>query len=206
MARLDFTATNILTASEMDELARQAISNVTNAGKPTGTAEGETVAVTDKDRHEWWNGSAWERGTNWAAAGRTWASMTEGGGGITVISNGAVAELTWDPATDPDGFYTGFSGSTYDFTIPSGLGGIYLMTCRLKWTGSWAANAADRLRLTIEGAAFDFPQQPAGATYVASLMYPMAATDTVSVQVVQNSGGNNTIDTGSTFTIVRLCV
>jgi hypothetical protein len=36
MARLDFTAGNILLASEMDELARQAVSNVTAVGHRRG--------------------------------------------------------------------------------------------------------------------------------------------------------------------------
>ena len=204
MARLDFTAGNILLASEMDELARQAISDVTNAGKPTAPAEGETIAVTDKDRLEHWDGAAWQRGMNWASAGRTWVTKNENGGGATAIGDGSVAEIAWTGGTDPDSFYTG-GGSPYEFTVPSGLGGIYLMTCRIKWDAAWTTDPEDRMRLTLSGTPIDFMQQGFGANYIASLMYPLAAAATVSVQLVQNSTASKTIDSGD-FTMVRLCI
>jgi hypothetical protein len=200
MARLDFTATNVLTAAELDELARQAISNVTNAGKPSATAEGETLAVTDKDRLEHWDGAAWQRGTNWASAGRTWVSKPANGGST---GSGSVAEIAWTGGTDPDSFYVG-GGSPYEYTVPSGLGGIYLMTCRIQWSDAWATDPEDRLRITIGATAIDFAQSGYGANYIASLMYPLAAATSVSVQVVHHFAGSNTWS--GDFTMVRLCV
>jgi hypothetical protein len=205
MARLDFTAANILTASEMDELARQAISNVTNAGKPTATAEGETIAVTDKDRLEHWNGAAWERGTNWQPAGRTWVQKAENGAGSTSIGTGSAAQIAWTGGTDADSFYTGWDGSAYEFTVPAGLGGVYLITARFSFSGGWATNASDVVRLTLSGTGVDFPQQAIAGNYLATMMYPLAAAATVAVSLAQYSGVSLTISSGD-FTMVRMCV
>jgi hypothetical protein len=200
MARLDFTAGNILLASEMDELARQAVSNVTAAGKPSATAEGETIAVTDNDRLNHWDGAAWQRGTNWAAGGRTWVSKPANGGST---GSGSVAEIAWTAGTDPDSFYVG-GGSPYEFAIPAGLGGIYLITCRLQWSDAWTTDPEDRLRITIDALAIDFAQSGFGANYIASMMYPIAAASTVSVQAVHHFAGSNTYS--GDFTMVRVCV
>jgi hypothetical protein len=201
MARLNFTAGNILTETDLDELARQATSNVTNAGKPSATAEGETIAVTDKDRLEHWDGAAWQRGTNWAAAGRTWVTKEVQTG---PLGDGSVGEIGWTGGTDPDGFYTGGVGP-YAFTVPAGLGGLYQMTCRIQWDDAWATDPEDRMRFTISGTALDFLQGGYGANYIESLLYPLAAAATVSIQVVQNSGLTNDVIAGD-FTMVRLCV
>jgi hypothetical protein len=200
MARLDFTAGNILLATELDELARQATSNVTAASKPSATAEGETIAVTDNDRLNHWDGSAWQRGANWASAGRTWVTKTEIGGST---GSGSVMESAWTGGTDPDGFYIG-GGSPYEFTVPAGLGGIYLITCRLQWVNSWTTDPEDRLRITIGATAFDFFQGGFGANYIASMMYPLAAATSLSVQSVHHYAGSNTVS--GDFTMVRLCV
>jgi hypothetical protein len=205
MARLDFTAANILTASELDELARQATSNVTAAGKPSATAEGETIAVTDNDRLNHWDGAAWQRGTNWAAAGRTWVSKTENGGGSTSIGSGSAAQIAWTGGTDADSFYTGWDGTNYEFTVPSGLAGVYLMTVRFAFSAGWTPNVADVVRFLINGSAYDFPQQGIAGVYVASFMFPLAAGDTVAVVLAQYSGGALDIDAG-TFNMVRMCV
>jgi hypothetical protein len=202
MARLDFTAANILTASEMDELARQAISNVTAAGKPTGTAEGETISVTDSDRLEHWNGAAWERGTNWQPAGRTWVQKA-----ISTFSTGTgtTPQLGWTGGTDADSFYTGWNGSEYDFTVPANMGGIYLMSARIVWASGWVPTTSDVVRFLISGTAIDFPQQVIAGNYFASFMYPLAAAATVSVSCTQNSGGALAVTAGE-FTMVRMCV
>jgi hypothetical protein len=205
MARLDFTAANILTASEMDELARQAISNVTNAGKPTATAEGETIAVTDKDRLEHWNGAAWERGTNWQPAGRTWVQKAENGGGATVLGTGSAAQIAWTGGTDTDSFYTGWTGSVYNFTVPAGLGGMYLITARFTMSAGWTTNASDTVRFVLSTVTFDFPQQAVAGNLCATLAYPMAAGEILSVSVAQYSGSSKTISAGD-FTMVRVCV
>ena len=205
MARLDFTATNVLTASEMDELARQAISNVTNAGKPTGVAEGETIAVTDKDRHEIWNGAAWVRATNWAAAGRTYVDMIESGSGVTIIGDNVSAAIGWDPGTDPDGFYTDYDGVDYEFTVPATLGGVYAISVFIDWSAAWVADPADFVQIEINAAPFLFAQNAASATYSASMIWPLNVADTVAVRVLQKSGGNKTIDSGNFF-MVRLCI
>jgi hypothetical protein len=200
MARLDFTAGNILLATELDELARQATSNVTAAGKPSATAEGETIAVTDNDRLNHWDGAAWQRGTNWASGGRTWVTKPVSG-----FSNGSgsVGEVPFTGGTDPDGFYIG-GGSPYEFTVPSGLGGIYMMTCRLQWTDAWTTDPEDRLRITIGATAFDFAQSGFGANYIASMMYPIAAATSISIQAVHHFAGSNTCS--GDFTMVRLCI
>jgi hypothetical protein len=205
MARLDFTAGNILLATELDELARQSTSNVTAASKPSATAEGETIAVTDNDRLNHWDGAAWQRGTNWASGGRTWVTKTENGAGATSLGTGSVGEIAWTGGTDPDSFYTG-GGSPYTFTVPSGLGGIYIMTVRIRWAGAWTTNPEDRLRITLGGSTiFDYHQGGFGANYIATLMYPIAAATTVSIQLEQNSGSSQTISSGD-FTMVRLCI
>jgi hypothetical protein len=205
MARLDFTAANILTASEMDELARQAISNVTNAGKPTATAEGETIAVTDKDRLEHWNGAAWERGTNWQPAGRTWVQKAENGGGATSCGNGVTVQIAWTGGTDADSFYTGWDGTNYEFTVPANMGGVYLITARFSFSAGWTPTTGDVVRFLLSGTGVDFPQQGIAGNYLATMMYPLAAAATVAVQLVQNSGGALTISSGD-FTMVRVCV
>jgi hypothetical protein len=206
MARLDFTAGNILLATEMDELARQATSNVTAASKPTGTAEGETIAVTDNDRLNHWDGAAWQRGANWAAAGRTWVTKTENGAGATSLGSGSAGQIAWTGGTDADGFYTGWDGTNYEFTVPSGLGGVYLITTNWVFSAGWTPNTSDVLRILISGQAMDFPQQGIAGSYHASFMYPLTAGATIAVIAAQYSGGALTISAGGTFTMVRLCV
>jgi hypothetical protein len=202
MARLDFTAGNILLATEMDELARQATSNVTAASKPSATAEGETIAVTDNDRLNHWDGAAWQRGANWSAAGRTWVTKTLNTGSV---GDGTVPELSWTGGTDADGFYTGWTGSVYNFTVPAGLGGLYVISCRIQWVDAWTTDPQDRMRFTLPGTPIDFIQTGVGANYIATLVYPLSAAATVSVQLTQNSGLTNDMDNGD-FTMVRLCV
>jgi hypothetical protein len=206
MARLDFTAGNILLATEMDELARQAISNVTAASKPSATAEGETIAVTDNDRLEHWDGAAWQRGTNWASAGRTWVTKTENGAGATSCGNGVAVQIAWTGGTDADGFYTGWDGTNYEFTVPSGLGGIYLITTRWAFSAGWTPNTSDVLRILVSGQAIDFAQQGIAGSYHASLIRPLTAGATVAVVAAQYSGGALTIAAGADFTMARMCV
>lgn len=185
MARLDFTATNILTAAEMDELARQAISNVTNAGKPTGTAEGETIAVTDKDRHEMWNGSAWVRSVPWTATGRTAVEYTTT---ISGVGAGGTAEVDWDtPVADVDSFYQAWDGAHYVFEVPAGCGGLYNITV-LSNASAGMDNTGAVILVTDAGTAAGYV--PSGFDLgVISFTFPLAATEQFYVQQLNGDSG-----------------
>jgi hypothetical protein len=189
MARLDFTATNILTAAEMDELARQAISNVTNAGKPTGAAEGETIAVTDKDRHEYWNGSAWVRGTNWTATGRTSVEMTTT---LVAVGAGGTAEAGGWAGTDVDGFFQDWDGSHYIFEVPSGCGGLYTITVFSNAAAGVDGTSAIVL-VTDAGTAAGYV--PVGFDLgVISFTFPLAAGEQWYIQQVNGDSGSLNFD------------
>ena len=205
MARLDFTATNILTASELDELARQAISNVVAAGKPTGTAEGEMIAVTDEDRHYWWDGSDWIPGTWWKPTGRIWVSADDASAGA--LADGVSGAIPWTVITDPDGFYTAYDGTNYNFTIPASsiYDGLYAITVRAKWVGAWTPAPGDLLEILVNTTiVYAFPGAASAAVFTATIpAIPLTSGDTVAVRITQESGSSQTISTVE-FTMVRI--
>ena len=201
MARLDFTDGNVLTDEELNELARQVIADVTSTSKPTGTAEGETIAVRDSDRQELWDGSKWVRGVHWAPEGRTWVLAQGQYGGL--LGSGIEYPVSWDPITDPDGFYIGFSETDFYFQVPALLGGIYSIFVYFEWFDSWTPAGGDWVRILTSAGAFEFPQQPANGKYVAGISgASLAGGSNVAVRFKQTSGASQNVG-GVNFTMVR---
>lgn len=168
----------------------QVVSTVLAAGKPAGT-EGQLIAVTNQDRLEVYDGAAWVRVGNWAAAGRTGASVTR----VATQSIGTASEtaVSFDTeGTDTDGF---IAVTATTLTIPSGLGGIYAVTGMVTWASSPGANSAIRLEMAGSGSfnsvrshcgtgTWAFSQQGVSSTQ------PLAAASTIILYAYQATGSS----------------
>jgi hypothetical protein len=82
---------------------------------------------------------------------------------------------------------------------------MYLITARFTMSAGWTTNAFDTVRFVLSTVTFDFPQQAVAGNLCATLAYPMAAGEILSVSVAQYSGSSKTINAGD-FTMVRVCV
>lgn len=115
------------------------------------------------------------------------------------ISNDTITAISFDTeAEDTDGFWV--VGTPARITIPSGLGGEYLVTCVASFTGNgtgrrefWLyknGSSIRRLLMPIDASV------PANGTF--STRLSLVATDYLEVFVRQTSGGN--LDTASVAT------
>ncbi|MFM2078154.1 MAG: hypothetical protein RJA49_2044 [Actinomycetota bacterium] len=107
------------------------------------------------------------------------------------VASGSVATVTFDTEdSDTDAF---FAPSSTTVTIPTGLGGIYAIT----FTTSWAVTnqVSGFIRLTAGGNAYDVstPGVVTGAGG-GSFVIPLAAADTITIGVLQNSGAAQTLN------------
>lgn len=96
-------------------------------------------------------------------------------------------DATWPTETDDtDGYYTP-TGSTV--TIPTGLGGIYVISFSLDTDITSLSN----LRVDISGSDHLF-EPVGGESFAGSLVLPLAAADTVKLQVGNGAGAGNISD------------
>lgn len=101
--------------------------------------EGQLVYITDEDRFYVYSGTAWSPvGLAASATGRTGGRWSIASGAPQSFTTGTGAFLSWTTeAADSDGFLTPTSTT---ITIPSNLGGQYLVSCSLIWSGDPAGN------------------------------------------------------------------
>lgn len=182
------SATSITNANIADSRVRAAalagVLPVSSSSMPTSIGEGQVVAVLDKDRFEMYDGSAWQRGENWAAAGRTGCSLLRSA--VQSIPNNTTTDISFDTESfDSDGFITVTATTA---TIPAGLGGLYDITAQVEFAASGTYDSA----VNVVAGGVQYPQ--VGANLFARQAIglpavPLAAGATVKVQAHQVSGG-----------------
>lgn len=178
---------------------RDATIQVTTASaRPSSPAEGMVIYETDTDRVLVYSGSAWVRIGASTTTGRTGVKLSRAAN--QSISTGTNTSISWDTETsDPDGFITATSAT---ITVPSGLGGIYLVSAAITYAANPAAVGTftqATAYFTVGGAVqVDAANYPYGYVYNSGGSYftgvtsikPMAAGDTVEISVIQTSGGS----------------
>jgi hypothetical protein len=135
--------------------------------------------------------------------GLKWATPSAGGStfkGASVYnsvnqstSNGTLTIATFDTENfDTDGFHS-TSTNTGRMTIPVGLGGKYLVTFNMKWTGAASATARVAYLRKNAGSLGDFIFQNsvnAPAIWSRSAIVNLAEGDYIYLEIYQESGGS----------------
>lgn len=110
-----------------------------------------------------------------------------------------IATATWTSMTlnsesyDVGGMHS-TSSNTSRITVPSGGGGIYIITAHVGFTAS-SSGAGRLIRILLNGATtlgaqiFCAPSATHDGTIMTSVQYKLAATDYVECQVYQDTGG-----------------
>lgn len=186
LARVDVAALagSITNANITDR--RRALSSLggltqcTSATRPSVNLR-ETMAIgeTDTDRLAHYDGSAWIRTGWYSSTGRTggvWRRVA-----AQSIPNSAVTAIQWDTEdSDSDGFLTPTAST---LTVPAGLGGLYAISASEAGLG----NGYD-IQITAGGKSYQGKITNFGGGGL-GIVKSLAATDTISVSVFQNSGG-----------------
>ena len=109
------------------------------------------------------------------------------------VANGTATIATFNTENfDTDGFHS-TSTNTGRITIPTGLGGKYLVTFNMKWTGTASATARVAYLRKNTGSLGDFIFQNsvnAPAIWSRSVIVDLAAGDYIYVDIYQESGGS----------------
>jgi hypothetical protein len=186
----------VVTNAFLTAVSEQIVWTCTSSTRPTGV-EGRTINETDTDRRYVYDGSAWVlNGWNTAAA-RPWVSLSDSAQSITTAS---ATDITWGTeVADPDGWTSGGSAT---LTVPTGFDGLYIVTGTAAWASGTLGTTPGAFILhngtNIAGA-----NGPTfGQTHTVTTVLALAATDTLKMQVYQNSGGS--VNVSSTFRVVRL--
>lgn len=157
-------------------------------GSPT---DGDLWADTGKYRLNAYDGSAsaWKRISHWRTAGRTGFELSRAAN--QSVGATSTANVSWDTSVQQygDTFIT-VTAST--ITIPSGLGGLYAVTCST--AGSAAGTASCTLTLTPSSGMWGSAAHVldgGGGSYRAtvSMTMALAAGDTLAARIYNPTGG-----------------
>lgn len=190
MAYKTFTAGSVLTASDvMTYLMNQVVIVCTSGTRPAGPSEGMSIFETDTDKFMIYDGAAWsEIMINGTARPRCAATR---GSTQSIANNTANVLVSWTTETYDVGAMFAATSTTLA-TIPTGKGGIYLITTSIEF----AANATGYRGVQINTAGTTRVRQTvasvgAGPATRVSLatVWNLAAGDTVTVGLFQDSGG-----------------
>jgi hypothetical protein len=195
-----FVAAATLPASDLNTyLMKQSIIACTSGSRPSSPQDGMPIYETDTDRFLIFDGSAWIRMGWTSGTGRTEYRARHLAG--TTSADTAVTAVSWGTeVADVDGFAAG--GTT--ITVPAGLGGIYAITVDAVWTTTFTSTVPSTLTLTTTPQVFRTGIMSAYGNGSLGVVVPLAAADTVSLSVYQNSGSTRTIDTATEIFMYRL--
>ena len=160
----------------------------------TAPVEGMVCYIEGEDRYYSYSGSTWTR-----------TALTSSGSGRTgfilrraasqSVSNVTATDITWDTEDlDSDGFIT-VSATTV--TIPSGCGGLYVITASVTCASN--PGAAGYASITAAGNVFSYSLgggNTVGAhngSATGSCIMPCSAAATIKLTVFQDSGGAQNI-------------
>jgi hypothetical protein len=156
------------------------------------SAEGQLAANTSTDRIVVHDGTAARRLIHYSSSGRT------GAVGISTsvtLGAGTTGQIYFTMSSDPDGYYTGWDGAYYQFTVPSGLGGIYSITVH---AFSAVTLTSGGMTVTVRTHPLLFPgfATPSSATNhgCTSITRPLDAGDQFSVSVTNHHSATSNFD------------
>lgn len=134
------TAGNPVSASWGNSIRDASVMQCLASERASITAvEGQLVYITDEDRFYVYSGSAWSPvGLAASATGRTGGRWSIPSGTPQSFTTGTAAFMSWTTeAADSDGF---LAVPSTTFTVPAGLGGQYVVSCSLIWSGDPTGN------------------------------------------------------------------
>lgn len=134
------TAGNPVSASWGNSIRDASVMQVTTTERSSIVAvEGQLCFDSDQERFFVYSGSAWVPvGFAAVPAGRTGGRWSIPSGTPQSFTSGTGAFVSWTTeAADSDGFLTPTSST---FTVPSGLGGEYVVSASLIWSGDPTGN------------------------------------------------------------------
>jgi hypothetical protein len=162
------------------------------------TTEGMLAVNTSTDRLMVYDGSAAYRLAHYSSTGRTWVSADFSG---AAIGSATTAQLSWTTISDADAFYTGWNGTNYNFTVPTGLGGLYVISASVGQATGLSSNG--QLNMTI-GGTFQFAADTAVSGGIATLTVVRALVPTEQFNLSMYNGHSGSLTFSGTITVVRL--
>jgi hypothetical protein len=171
-------------ASVRDQVISPFADSSARSSAITAPVEGMMSYLTGTDRFEGYQGSAWERCAWLTSTGRTggiWSrSATQS------INNITVTDISWDTESADSDSFLAITGAT--LTIPSGLGGIYIVCSRGAYSSS--TTGVNFCRITMGGTTFEQPgtESVTGFTTITA-MAARAAANTIKVSLYHTNGG-----------------
>ena len=113
------------------------------------------------------------------------------------IAGGTDTEIPWDAESFDNG---GFWSSGTDLVVPSGAAGTYIIVGQVQWD----TNTTNKRTIQIEVNGTDVAEtsvniDQANETMQVSCIYPLVATDTVALEVLQTSGASRTVLANTTW-------
>jgi hypothetical protein len=155
----------------------------TSSTRPSSPFEGQEIYETDTDRILVYNGG-WVRTGYTSSAGRTGATGTRSSG-TQAVANNTVVDVTLPTETfDSDGYMTA-GGTT--MTIPSGLDGLYIASCKVALPTPAAGNWIGFV-FTGTGAGTYIANPLSNSGLIISWNGRLVAGDTIKAQMYQISG------------------
>lgn len=181
---------SVLTSANYDTYLReQVVTTCLSGGRPTGK-EGRIITETDTDRIVCYDGSSWVRIGGYSSTGRTGCTLARIAS--QTINTGTWTAVSFDTETsDTDGFIAVTSDT---ITVPTGLGGIYIMTGSVGWSGTPGTNSAIEFYIN-GGTSWRFPIGAGSQNTLTActLTLALSAADTVQFRVYQDGAATRTI-------------
>lgn len=184
-----FTSGEVLTAANMNEVARQTV--ITCTSPPSSPDTGMVIYDTNDKRILAYSGSAWNVVAWGSNGGRVGCILTRTSNqSIATATNTAI--LFNNEVQDSDGFYP--SGATGTITIPANMGGLYMAMVQTNWaagmgtTGgkiNFRRNGSDLYTHTVTGTYVGPEDESASFAPVA-----LSVGDTIEIRVLHTYGSN----------------
>ena len=178
---------SVYTSSFHDTYVRQqVVTQCTSATRPTGV-EGRLIYETDTDRMWVYSGSAWVFQNYFSTAGRPGVILTDA---AQTISSGSTADILWGTeVSDVDGWTSGGSAT---LTVPTGWDGRYVISYQGAWQTAATGNTGASILINGANASAN-STDPSFSIINNTFVRALAATDTIKVSVIHNTGANRDI-------------
>ncbi len=204
MAFEDFSDGAALSASSLDNLMAQTTIICTSGTRPAAPSEGWHIYETDTNKEYVYNGG-WVLSQNYSASGARIGCKLVRNANQT-INHSTGTNITWDTETyDPNGF---IAVSSDTLTVPTGLGGIYMATLQVQWTGAPQTAGESFVSVTMDGKLFRSSSTAANSIYnCVTGLWPLASATNVTCAVFQQStGGASLAFTQANLMLVRIAI
>lgn len=168
---------------------QQVVAQLAAASLPAAATEGRVYADTTNDRLTFDTGAALVPGPNWSSTGRVGFHVTDATNRSIATGTGTYTALTFSTeVSDAQGFFTA-GGTT--FTVPTGMGGLYVGELSVTWASSPGANSVVTLIVNSTTTYMRLPVTAATQMLVTTvpIFVPLAAGNTLQVLASQGSGG-----------------